>query len=349
MQACPCGIGLAAPTAQMVGTGLAARLGIIPYGGGSSLDRFSLEDRTDSDFGSGEAFQNATKIDCVVFDKTGTITRGEFKVANHELFDLPSSLDALSSPPTFWRALEAVEEASAHPISTGVRAFCQAQVASSTSSTSLHLLTSEEISGCGLVGTVIVGTAQVELLVGNELLMSEHHAAYGSDIDLSRATALIARWGASGQSLAIVAARQLPSPEFRIIGLFAVSDPPRKEAAYVVAELEKQGIAVFMCTGDNRATALAVARAVGIVEERVFAGVLPVGKQECIERLQRGGAADSIEAVRRTASWWQRVRRSRVDRSRAKVLFVGDGVRPSSLFFNASAERDWCRSTTSSL
>lgn len=329
VQACPCGIGLAAPTAQMVGTGIAARLGIVPYGGGTSLAR-SLSGRREcrrSVF-AGEAFQNATKIDCIVFDKTGTITRGEFRVSNHELFDLPASLDTLASPATLWRALNAVEEASAHPISTGVRAFCQAQISSTTSSTSLHLLTSEEIPGRGLSATVIVDTAQVEFLVGNELLMSDHQATYGSDSDLSRSKSLVERWGSSGQSLAFVAVRQLPSSGFRIIGLFAVSDPPRKEAAYVVTELEKQGIAVYMCTGDNRATALAVARSVGIVEERVFAGVLPVGKQECIERLQRGGAADGIKAVRGRGSWWQRRKWARADRSRAKVMFVGDGVRP---------------------
>ena len=179
--------------------------------------------------------------------------------------------------------------------------------------------------------------------------MSDNDATYTSDSDLLRAKALIARSGASGQSLALVAARQLPSPAFRIIALFAVSDPPRKEAAYVVAELENRGIAVYMCTGDNRATALAVARSVGIGEERVFAGVLPVGKQECIERLQRGGAADGLEEVRRRGTWWQRRRWARKDRSRAKVMFVGDGVRSSSRLGRELADLLDRRSTISSL
>ncbi|KAL8284089.1 hypothetical protein RQP46_004838 [Phenoliferia psychrophenolica] len=296
--ACPCGIGLAAPTAQMVGTGLAAQHGIVPYG---------------------EAFQNATQIDCVVFDKTGTLTRGEFKVSAHHFFAA-----APLSPQSLFKAILVVEETSSHPISVGIGAFCQAQPPTDDV---VHLATAEEVPGKGLSGTIRVGADSFDILIGNERLLEERDTVYSPEAR-ERTSSLITSWANEGNSVVLVAVRPAstapPSP-FVIADLFAVHDPPRDEAPVVILELERQGIAVFLCTGDNPVTALAVARQVGISEERVFAGVLPIGKRDVIEQLQRGAASDAIAAVQRRRSWWRRTF-SRKNLARAKVLFVGDGI-----------------------
>ncbi|KAK4699686.1 hypothetical protein P7C70_g6571, partial [Phenoliferia sp. Uapishka_3] len=296
--ACPCGIGLAAPTAQMVGLGLAARHGIVPYGGG-------------------EAFQNATRIDAVCFDKTGSLTAAAFRVADHHLFFSPFSTA------TLYKIISVVEEASSHPISLGIKTFCRAQQAAIETITLIH---SEEVPGRGLSATVQVGSSQYEVLIGNQLLLEESETTFELDSREVSAT-LVDRWANEGSSIVFVAIRSLssnPPPPFAISGIFAAHDPPRAEASLVIAELERQGIAVFMCTGDNAVTALAVAKTVGIAPERVFSGVLPVGKRDCIEQLQTGGAADAIAAFHKRAPWWKRIRKAKT--TRAKVLFVGDGI-----------------------
>ena len=183
---------------------------------------------------------------------------------------------------------------------------------------------SEEVPGRGLEATAQVGSASFEVLVGNQRLLDERGTSYEADSS-DKASLLVEGWGNAGSSVVFVAVRPVssstPPPQFVLVGLFAVHDPPREEAPIVIAELERQGIAVFLCTGDNAITALAVAKSVGIAPQRVFAGVLPVGKQECIQQLQRGAASDALASRRR---WWRFFRKG--SRSRPKVLFVGDGV-----------------------
>lgn len=323
---CPCGIGLAAPTAQMVGLGLASRLGIVPYGGG-------------------EAFQNATRVDCVVFDKTGTLTTGGFTVSDSRTFEH----GAEGEHGTFWRILEMVEEGSSHPISTGLRTFCRLQAASlPSSSIDLHLLDSEEVPGRGLKARIMVGEQELDVLVGNMAFMEDHSAGYGEGEDKGvEATSLLAEWGEGGKSVVLVAfskrflspftddvdhatpSLDRPRAPFLIVGLFGVQDPPRLEAALVVKQLEQKGIAVYMCSGDNPTTARAVARTIGIDPARVFAGVLPHGKKDVVENLQRGGASEALRKLRSEQTGWRAKLgwRKKVDRSRARIMFVGDGVR----------------------
>lgn len=281
----------------MCGTGLAARLGIVNYGGGQS-------------------FQNATSINVVVFDKTGTITRGEFSVAHHHL---------VISPPAFYHILEIVEDTSSHPISLGLRAFCQQQSRSSTES--IHLVRSEEIPGRGLAAVVAVDDQSYEVLVGNQMLLEERSTV---DPSPEHTAELIAEWGSEGSSVVLVALRPLASvddanPPFELAALFAVADTPRPEAAYLVQQLESQGIATYLCTGDNEVTAYAIAGKVGISHECVKAGALPAGKAEFISALQRGGANDRLEQLRQARPWWKRIVRRRSN-GRVKVLFVGDGI-----------------------
>lgn len=304
---CPCGIGLAAPTAQMVGTGLSARLGIVPYGGG-------------------EAFQNATQIDVVVFDKTGTLTSSLFSVSDHHL--------SATSPTTLWNILEIAEESSSHPISIGLRNFCRSQLALSPTDISsracdITLTATSETPGRGLRASLVVNGDTFELLVGNSLYMSENGADYGGMKESEVIDGLIHDWSSEGKSIVLVALSSSSPPAFHVVALFGVEDQLRPESAYVIRELEAQGIAVFVCSGDNEKTTLAVARKLDLDATSVFAGVLPIGKKECIERLQKAGAKRRIDELRRRKSWWSRLfgRKGRREGDRTKVLFVGDGVR----------------------
>ncbi|KDE07763.1 hypothetical protein MVLG_02033 [Microbotryum lychnidis-dioicae p1A1 Lamole] len=309
--ACPCGIGLAAPTAQMVGTGMAARLGIVPFGGG-------------------EAFQNATKIEAVCFDKTGTLTKGEFTVVRHRFY----AVKGLEwDRPTSMRIVKLVEESSTHPISIGVREFCTKHLGISEEPTApvpVALVHSEEIAGRGLKAMVNVFTSSLEVLIGNSTLLSEH----GLDLDHDT-TALSDGWASDGCSIVFVAVRtkpltqELPEGSFQILAAFGVQDQPREEARLVISALEKTGIAVFLCSGDHERTVRAVARSVGIADGCVFAQVLPLEKAKVVERLQLGLARTRIEELkraRRSTGWRRLFSPSRRGTIRAKVAFVGDGI-----------------------
>ena len=263
-----------------------------------------------------------------MFDKTGTLTRAEFRVSSHHLF--PTS-PSLISPESLFKVISTIEETSLHPISLGLGTFCRNQAATDEA---VQLLLAEEVPGRGISATVRVCSATFDVLIGNERLLDEQDTVYESDVR-ETCSALVARWAREGNSVVLIALRPAltnpPSP-FVIAGLFAVNDPPREEAPLVILELERQGIAVFLLTGDNAVTALAVAKKVGIAEDRVFADVLPIGKRDAIEMLQRGAASDAIAAVRlRRESWWRRRKNFGLH---AKVLFVGDGVSALALFLS---------------
>ena len=304
---------------SQVGTGLAASLGIVPYGGG-------------------EAFQNALKIDAVVFDKTGTITKGEFKVEDHVLLPFPSPRPAISSDgketatewreELIWRLVEATEEGSAHPISVGLREFCRSRIVAASQrrterEVKVRIIKNEEIPGRGLSVAAVFGREgedgrderEVDLLLGNEELLREtevplegisagggYHDFVGeasskghSIIFLALRFPLPSSSSTSSPSSSTTTPPSLATPpppgegSFHLTSLFSLTDPPRPESAYVISHLAKMGITSFMCTGDNLSTAQEVARVVGIDESRVKAGVGPQEKGEFVRGLQGEG------------------------------------------------------------
>ena len=294
----------------MSATGIASRNGIVPYGGG-------------------EAFQNATEIDCVVFDKTGTLTTGSFKVVDHLLFLPPLAVEEAAglTNESFWRVLEVVEETSLHPIAAGIRSFARLELVRLPSISSIRIESSEEIAGRGTKAVVECSAVQVEILVGNELFMEDNFAIYRSTADEERGRTELVRWAEQGKSVVLVAIRLDQSAQFEIVALFSVQDLPRPEAAYIVRSLQQTGIAVFICSGDNIRTARAVGKEIGLREEEVFAGVLPDGKREVVERLQRGAAKGVLGRMRRERGGWRRFWSRNEDERRTRVMFVGDGVR----------------------
>ncbi|OJA14680.1 hypothetical protein AZE42_02396 [Rhizopogon vesiculosus] len=252
--ACPCGIGLAAPTALLVGSGLAAKHGILARGGG-------------------EAFQEMAQLDIVVFDKTGTLTEGgDPRVSDAEI--LLSSV----APETLLGIAAELESASSHPLATAVRQYAEKHGAVSVTGSVF-----DEIPGKGVKANFedIRRTA----IIGNEALMRDH--AVLLSLDVSQA---LERWKSEAKSIVLLAVADTSSDSrFIIAAIFAVSDPIRREATGVIRYLHEQGIGIWMLSGDNEITAKAVAKSMGIPEMNVTAGVLPQQKAEKIEWLQHNG------------------------------------------------------------
>ncbi|KAJ4478056.1 E1-E2 ATPase-domain-containing protein [Lentinula aciculospora] len=248
--ACPCGIGLAAPTALLVGSGLAAKFGILVRGGG-------------------EAFQEASRLDIVVFDKTGTITAGTLQVS-----DVKYILNDSWDQGMIIGMVDEVESTSSHPLSIAIRDYCAANNSRSQSGASFS-----ETAGRGLFASF--PSLSCSLIIGNERWMQEHGITVDGELqDLTDS------WKSEAKSIVFVAAQRDACWELLVI--FAVADVIRPEAPGVISWLAKTGIETWMISGDNEKTALAVAAAVGIPSSNVIAGVLPQEKAEKIQWLQRG-------------------------------------------------------------
>ncbi|OQO08562.1 hypothetical protein B0A48_06432 [Cryoendolithus antarcticus] len=253
--ACPCGLGLAAPTALLVGGGLAAERGILVKGGG-------------------EAFQEASNLDAVVFDKTGTLTQGvQPNIVQHQCFSELAQSTILSM-------LKGLEENSSHPLARAAVAFATAEGA-----TAAEILSVDEFAGNGLKCVFAPAYAsligQYEAVVGNEALLLDY------DVHIPQeATDLLDAWKASGHSVMLLACRN-SEDQWQLGAIFAASDPLRPEAVSVVRSLQHRGIDVWMLSGDNAKTAYAIAREVGIPPDNVIAGVLPAEKASKVKFLQQ--------------------------------------------------------------
>ncbi|MDT5262548.1 MAG: P-type Cu+ transporter [Acidobacteriota bacterium] len=245
--ACPCALGLATPTAVMVGTGRGAEVGVLIRGG--------------------EALETAHKIQAVVLDKTGTITEGRpavTDVVTTEGFDTDELL----------RLAASVERSSEHPLGSALvrraeeRGFEFARVENF-----------KAFAGRGVEGE----TEGRRVTIGNFKLMSERGVEPGG-LEVFELGDLGVR------AAALAAEAKTPmyvSVDGRAAGLFAVADPVKPGSKEAIAALKGLGLEVLMLTGDNRRTAEAVGRAVGI--ERVLAEVLPAGKADALKKIQAEG------------------------------------------------------------
>ena len=234
--ACPCALGLATPTAIMVGTGRGAEHGVLIKGG--------------------ESLETAHRLDTIVLDKTGTLTRGR-----PELTDvLPATSfdeDALL------RLVASAERGSEHPVGEAVVRGAAARGLELASASTFNAL-----AGHGIEATV-EGRA---VLVGTPKLLRER------GIDLGDAEARAAALAEEGKTPTFAAVDGV------FAGIVAVADTLKPESKEAVRALRALGLQVVMITGDNRRTAEAVAREAGI--DRVLAEVLPEGKAREVKRLQ---------------------------------------------------------------
>ena len=244
--ACPCALGLATPTALMVGSGRAAQMGIVIKGV--------------------DVLQSTRRIDTVVFDKTGTVTTGVM-----QLVDVVVGVGATRAE--VLGLAGAVEHASEHPVAKAIASAAKAELGQLESVQQF-----ESVAGMGTSG-VVDGK---RVLVGGEALMNSRtviiSATLRSALQEARNggnTAVLVAYDGSAKAVCVVA------------------DRPKQNSAAAIAELRNLGLRPVLLTGDNRATAVAVAEQVGIEtdDQHVIAGVLPAEKVRIVADLQERGYA----------------------------------------------------------
>lgn len=257
---CPCAVGLATPSAMMAGTGKAAEHGVL--------------------FKGAEAIENASKLQTIVFDKTGTLTKGEPSVtdildfrlgildfdqgsADQSKIQNPRPSDGQSK--ILWLAASA-EKNSEHPLGEAIVRGAQAAGLALVEPESFN-----SIPGHGIEANIEGQT----VLLGNRKLMHERGVDFASLLGHAEV------WELDGKTVMFAAVDGQPA------GLIAVADTLKEYSVEAVQRLHRLGLEVAMITGDNRRTAEAIARQVGI--DRVLAEVLPQDKAEEVKKLQALG------------------------------------------------------------
>lgn len=238
--ACPCALGLATPTAIMVGTGKGAEHGILIKGG--------------------EPLEAANKINAIVFDKTGTITKGKPEVTDVEAFhgtDEDELLEIAAS----------LEKQSEHPLAEAIYKEAEEE------GMDLAVVNNfKAIPGHGVEGSI----DKTIYYFGNRKLIAEKVG-----LPLDRINRKMTRLEEQGKTVMILANKK------EILGLIAVADTVKETSKEAVEKLHKMGITTFMITGDNERTARAIAQQVGITN--IFAEVLPEDKAKHVKMLQEEG------------------------------------------------------------
>ena len=244
--ACPCALGLATPTALMVGSGRAAQMGIVIKGV--------------------DVLQSTRRIDTVVFDKTGTVTTGVM-----QLLDVVVAAGATRAEVLGFAG--ALEFASEHPVAKAIASAARAELGQLASVQQF-----ESIAGQGTVG-VVDGH---RVMVGGEQLLNSRTVIISGPL---REALKVAR--NSGNTAVLVAYDGMAK------AVCVVADRPKTNSAAAIASLRELGLRPVLLTGDNLATALAVAEQVGIEtdDQHVIAGVLPEEKVRVVADLQERGYA----------------------------------------------------------
>ncbi|MBM7171436.1 copper-translocating P-type ATPase [Streptomyces sp. G44] len=247
--ACPCALGLATPTALMVGTGRGAQLGILIKGP--------------------EVLESTRRVDTVVLDKTGTVTTGRMEMEDAYTAGSAEGTDEKQ----LLRLAGALEHASEHPVARAVAAGAAERLGTAVG----RLPTPqgfESVPGLGVRGTV----DGHEVLAGRERLLAKAGVT-----DLDTLTPLREKAEAAGRTAVLVAWDGVAR------GVLTVADAVKETSPQAVRELRALGLTPVLLTGDNRAVADAVARAVGIAPEAVYAEVLPQDKVDVVARLRAEG------------------------------------------------------------
>ena len=236
--ACPCALGLATPTAIMVGVGKGAEQGIL------------IKDA--------ESLELAKKVNAIILDKTGTITEGKPKVTAIEWFG--------DFKPLHQDILYSIEKSSEHPLADAITEHL------SNHAKFLNELSIENISGQGIEGNHENHT----YFIGNELLAKERNIIIPEAAKQWTATQLN-----NAQTVVFFC------NETTLLAIIAIADQIKATSQEAIRELQKDGIKVYMLTGDNEQTAKAVATTLGIDE--FYANVLPADKGKFTKKLQQEG------------------------------------------------------------
>lgn len=233
--ACPCSLGLAVPISLMVGSGIGAKNGIL--------------------IRKGEAIQTMKQVKIVVFDKTGTITKGKPEVTDfYSKIDENYVLDVTAS----------VEKLSEHPLSKAIVSYADLKKYKSVKNFKI-------LRGRGIEGSV----GSKKIIIGNRTLMTERK------IKLNSYVSKIEEFENQGKTTMIVVENS------KVIGVIAVADAIKEDSVEALRILNEKGFRTAMITGDNERTASAIAKQVGISE--IIANVLPEDKARKVEELQKFG------------------------------------------------------------
>lgn len=224
--ACPCALGLATPTALMVGTGRGAKMGIL--------------------IKNGEILEAANSLDTIVFDKTGTITKGK-----------PVVTDVVGNRKEVLQIAASLEQLSEHPLAPAILAAAdKADIAT------VSVNNFKAIEGRGISGQIDGKAAFVGKPTSDSSAFIEKIAT------LQKEAKTVVTVSLNG----------------KVVGLIAIQDIPKENAKLAITEIKKQGLKPVMLTGDNKQVAQAIAKQVGI--DQVISEVLPIDKAEEIKKLQ---------------------------------------------------------------
>ncbi|MCX6509464.1 MAG: heavy metal translocating P-type ATPase [Actinobacteria bacterium] len=248
--ACPCALGLATPTAIMVGTGRGAQLGIIIKGG--------------------EVLEQTRRVDVAVLDKTGTLTEGRMELV--DVIALPTT-----TADTALRLAAAVEARSEHPIAAAIVASAESRRPGDASGTEVKDF--ENLPGRGV-------TAKVMSSSGIEWTVGVGRTALFEPIDQQLADAQVLAETA-GRTAVLVGWAENSDGPLLAQAVLVVADRLKPTSAEAVADLHALGLEVVLLTGDNRRTAESIGAEVGV--DRVVAEVLPADKVAEVRRLQEQG------------------------------------------------------------
>lgn len=237
--ACPCALGLATPTSIMVGTGKGAENGIL--------------------FKGGEYLERTHKIDAILLDKTGTVTKGKPEVTDVIAFDSINEEDLLMY-------VMNIESLSEHPLAKAIVDFGMINQVPTKEVTDFSAITGHGVRG-------LVDGKQV--LVGTRKMMAENN------LSLPELEEQLVSLEVQGKTAMIVAV------EKEIVGIIAVADTVKESSEAAIKQLKEMNIEVFMVTGDNKRTAETIAKQVGI--DNVYAEVLPENKASIVIELQQAG------------------------------------------------------------
>lgn len=236
--ACPCSLGLATPLAIVVSEGVCVNNGILVK--------------------KSEVLENASKINTIVLDKTGTLTYGKLKIS--EIYNYSEiNNDQLM------QIVGSIEEKSTHPIGKAFTDYMEAK-----KQEKIEVKTFENIAGYGIIGTI----ENDEIILGNRKFVEKYNIQNEHIEDENKLTA-------EGNSIIYVIKNK------KIIALIGVNDVVRENAKEVIEKMNNKNIQTIMLTGDNTQTAEKIASKLGIT--KVISNVLPVQKAEIIENLQQEG------------------------------------------------------------
>ena len=290
--ACPCALGLATPTAIMVGTGMGAKNGILIKGG--------------------KALEASKSIKCVVVDKTGTVTVGKLDVAgmhwasavglkvNDELYAGDTGLegvcaDGITERKEVVAMISATEAKSEHPLAKAIASYGKELLGSSGPQAQVDEF--ESITGQGVIARVQCAGRKHILLVGNAKFVTRNEVVGLLDVNAeaqcsipSSLLAYEAQETEIGRTIIFVSLLTSRSMIPQVLLAVSLSDLPKPSSRHAVLALERMGIEVNMMTGDGKAAALAIAKQVGIRPENVWADMSPMGKAAMVmDLMQKNG------------------------------------------------------------